>query len=261
MQPVQDNPDDNADAKMFAAVASGVYRRVDAKSVFMALRYAVGQQLFSENPAIMLMFVRIAEVHQAVFDSLKSQQSKLSGPLRQAVDLVLEPPLEIRDAKYLPDSIQSPGEMDLCWAEFLVTGQTDVVQKIIDVLDRDDRTRDFLKQLLSEDTKRLPFSDSEQLELQQVGIGLGKLSADSEWEVMTPGDTDIFLWLGIKDSNQACVRVFEKMDDDLKLHLANKGAALWSLQANASQHGSVRLLCDAAASQSGGFGRQLLQQP
>ena len=224
----------NLDSTKFAEVTSGVYRRFDAESVWMALRYAVGQQLFDENPTIMLMFVRIAEIYPEAHARL------------------------LREAKYLPDSIQSPGEMDLCWAEFLVTGKTEVIEKIVAVLDRDDRTREFLNQTLSSDATDFQLSDAERTELQQFGIGIGKLSEDARWEVMTPGDCDLFLWLAIKDQNETCSRILQAMDEPLKLHLASKGAALWSLQANATQHGTIRLLCEQASKQPGGFGRKLL---
>lgn len=248
----------NLDSTKFAEVTSGVYRRFDAESVWMALRYAVGQQLFDENPTIMLMFVRIAEIYPEAHARLQEIRSQESGPLRQAIDLIVDPPNELREAKYLPDSIQSPGEMDLCWAEFLVTGKTEVIEKIVAVLDRDDRTREFLNETLSSEASDLQLSDAERTELQQFGIGIGELSEDARWEVMTPGDSDLFLWLAIKDQNETCSRILQAMDEPLKLHLASKGAALWSLQANATQHGTIRLLCEQASKQPGGFGRKLL---
>lgn len=246
------------DAAKFAEVASGIYRRFDAEAVSMALQHAVREQLFSQQPTIMLMFVRIAEIYPAAAATLRQQQSDVSGPLRQAIDLILDPPQDIRDAKYLPHSIQSPGEMDLCWAEFLVTGKTEIVHKIVSVLDREDQTREFLNTQLTNEPGGLQLSDTERMELQQFGIGLGKPTDDSHWQVMTEGDTDLFLWLGIKDQNKLCLRVFEAMNDSQKLHIANKGAALWSLQANATQHGAIRLLCNEAAEADGGFGRKLL---
>ena len=256
--PSNDVSDSDLEALKFSEVASGIYRRFDPTSVWMALRHAVGNELFNQNPTIMLMFVRIAEVYPAALELLREQQPAATGALRKAIDLTIDPPQEIRDAKYLPDSIQSPGEMDLCWGEFLVTGKTEVVQKIVSVLDRDDQTRTFLEQQLADQSTEFQLSESAHSELQQVGIGIGKRSAELPWEVMTQGDTDLFLWLGIKDKNSSCVKVFDAMDDDLKIHLANKGAALWSLQANASQHGVIRMLCEEAAKAPGGFGRKLL---
>ncbi|QDT11781.1 hypothetical protein [Stieleria marina] len=251
-------PETDPDARQFAEVTSGIYRRFDAESVLIALRYAVRHALTAQNPAIMLMFVRIAEVYPAARDLLQTHQSDAVGAERQAIDLVLNPPEEIRGASYLPESIQSPGEMDLCWAEFLVTGKTDAIKLVVSVLDRDDETRQFLKQKLADDSADLRFSESEQAELQHVGIGIGKLSDELGWEVMTPGDTDLFLWLGVKDQNQCCTKVLQAMDEQRQLHVATKGAAFWSLQANAAQHGIIRLLCEEAATTDGGFARKLL---
>ncbi len=256
---IDDNDAPSIEAQKFADVVSGIYRRFDAESVRLALRYAINNQLFSENPTIMLMFVRIAEVYPDAAATLGSYQVTAQGAERQAIDLVLEPPQEIRNAKYLPDSIQSPGEMDLCWAEFLVTGKIASVEKILDVLDRDDLTRTFLAQSVStEESAKLRLSDENLMELQSYGIGLGKNLEVGNWDVMTPGDTDIFLWLGVKDQNATCQRILDAMPQSTKLHLANKGAALWSLQANALQHGAIRLLCEQAAKAPGGFARQLL---
>ena len=246
------------DAIAFAEVTSGLYRRFDPELVLTALRYAVRNQLTAQNPTIMLMFVRIAEVYPTARQLLRTHQIDASGQDRQAIDLILNPPDEIRDAKYLPETIGSPGEMDLCWAEFLVTGKTEVLNKVVTVLDREDQTRRFLKQELSSDSASLQLSESERMAVQHVGVGIGKTSEETGWEVMTPGDTDLFLWLGVKDQNPTCIKILQAMDEGTQLHVATKGAAFWSLQANAAQHGTIRLLCDEAAATDGGFGRKLL---
>lgn len=254
-----DHCDSLIDANNFAEVASGVYRRFDAPTFAAAIRYAVANQLTADNPTIMLMFIRIAEVYPAAATFLTARREMADGNERMAIDLILEPPDEIRQAKYLPEAIQSPGEMDLCWAEFLVTGDIKMVEKVVSVLDRDDRTRAFIEQQLSAPSPNLEIGDDERMTLQHVGIGIGKLSEKTGWEIMTPGDTDLFIWLGVKNQNQVCQKVLDSMDDSLKLHVATKGAALWSLQANASQHGKVRMVCQEAAEVKKGFGRTLLQ--
>lgn len=243
------------DAEHFAEFASGIYRRASADTVASALRYAVRGELFAKNPTIMLMFVRVAEVYADARQRLQDICHNATGPERQALELVLNPPNDIRDAKYLPDEVGSPGEMDLCWAEFLVTGNTDAVEKIVSVLDRVDRTRQFLAEQLQ---GGLDLSEAELMELQKYGIGIGKRADDQDWQVMTPGDTDIFLWLGARDNEPGCLRLMHAMDESLQLHLANKGAALMSLYSNAAQHGKIRLLCEQAAKQAGGPGRELL---
>lgn len=250
-------PDDPR-AGAFAQVASGVYRCFSPDLVWAAMEYAVEHQLFLRNPTIMLMFVRIAEVYPAAKELFAEKKAVAQTTFQSPLAAVLEPPVEVRGARYLPDSIQSPGEMDLCWAEFLVTGKTAVVERIIEVLDRPDRTRDFLSAQLSTAPEDPVLSDDEKQELQRYGIGLGKLSDDGAWTVMTPGDTDVFLSLGVKDQDPTCKKVFDAMHEELRLHVACKGAALWSLQANAATHGVIRLFCEEAAKQTGGFGRTLL---
>ena len=234
-----------------------MYRRFDAASVGLALKHAVENELFAENPTIMLMFVRIAEVYPETRDQLQKQKLDAGKSERQAIELVLDPPEEVKQARYLPETIASPGEMDLCWAEFLVTGETQSVEKIVAVLDEEDRTRAFLNEQLA---SGFELSEAERLELQTVGIGIGKYSDELGWDIMTPGDTDVFLWLGLKDGNGACQKIFAAMNESIQLGIACKGAALWSLQANASQHGKIRLVCQEAAEVPGGFARKLLNQ-
>ncbi len=248
--------DENANC--FAEFASGIYRRFSPDTILGGLRYAVDHELFSKNPTIMLMFVRVAEYYPSAVEALRKVRQSATGPERQALDLVLEPPPEIRDAKYLPDEVGSPGEMDLCWAEFLVTGETNAIEKVIDVLDRRDETRQYLSDGLSSESKSIELTEPEFAALQRYGIGLGKAPTTARWEVMTEGDTDLFLWLAAKDKDPTSVRLLGEMDPSLQLHLANKGAALVSLLNNAAQHGKIRLLCEQAATQPGGFGRTLL---
>ncbi len=258
-QPNELSEEQLADSQKFAEVTAGVYRRFDAESVWMALRHTVNHQLHSENPTIMLMFVRIAEVHPDAADYLRDQQPTCDGALSQAIDLVLNPPEDLRGASYLPDKIGSPGEMDLCWSEFLVTGDSEVIQKVVSVLDREDVTRVFLRERLSAAENPIELTEQQRMELQQFGIGIGALVDDGGWDVMTPGDTDVFLWLGVKEQNATCVEILQAMTDEQKIHVANKGAALWSLQANANQHGKIRILCENAAQAEGGFARKLLE--
>ncbi|MCM2373406.1 hypothetical protein [Aporhodopirellula aestuarii] len=245
------------DAEHFAQTTSGIYRRVDSESVWSAIRYAVRHQLPAKNPTIMMMFVRIAEVYPEVRDFLMQQLPEANDMERSALGLILDPPEGIRNAEYLPQEIASPGEMDLCWSEFLVTGSTQPIEKVVAVLDRDDLARPLIDSLLSgDDGPPMEFDDNELMELASVGIALGR--TDGPWKVMSPGDVDILLWFGLKDQNQACTRVFQEMNDEQRVHVANKGAAMWSLRANAAQHGTIRLFCEEQSKREGGQGRLLI---
>ncbi|EMI45446.1 hypothetical protein [Rhodopirellula sp. SWK7] len=250
-------PSTDPDAEHFAQVTGGIYRNVVPAAVWQAIRYAVRHELPAKNPTIMMMFVRIAEVYADVHAFLQSQFSNAEGAERSALQLILDPPVGIRDAEYLPERIESPGEMDLCWAEFLVTGSIDPVEKVLAVLDRDDVTRPFVDSLLAEeDRPSLDVGEKEIGELGSVGIALGQSAG--HWQIVSPGDIDILLWFGLKDQNSTCIQVFEKMNEEQRVHVANKGAAMWSLRANAGQHGKIRLFCEEQSKLEGGRGRLLI---
>ena len=252
--------EENLGASAFEQVASGVYRCTEPETIWEAIQYAVRNELMVKNPTIMILFIRIAEVYSAVREDLVVRQSGAEGKEASAIQLILEPPLELRDAAYLPNAIKSPGEMDLCWGEFLVTGSTKVVQQVIAVLDREDLTRKFIdEQLQTLGAESVVLSDTERTTLAQVGITLGLEADQGPDVVLSDGDVDILLWFGVKNGNGVCRKILHAMPESTQVHLANKGAAVWSLQANAQQHGSIRLLCEEAASRPGGFGRQLIR--
>ena len=245
------------DAGHFAQVTSGIYRRVIPESVWKAVQYAVRHELPTENPVIMIMFVRIAEVYPEVLAFLTTKLDEASDAQRSALELITNPPAGIREAEYLPDDIQSPGEMDMCWGEFLVTGSTDPIEKVMAVLDREDLTRTFVDAALAADPIELELSDDERADLGNMGIALGR--TDGPWKIMSPGDIDILVWFGLKNENQACSRIVKLMTEEHLVHIANKGAALWSLKANASQHGKIRLFCEEQSQIEGGVGRLLIE--
>ncbi|MEM7477151.1 MAG: hypothetical protein AAF483_19380 [Planctomycetota bacterium] len=256
---------ENSSASAFEQVASGVYRRADPETVWEALQYAIHNELMVKNPTIMILFIRIAEVYSAIKDDLKSRRQKALAQEASAIDLILNPPDELRAGAYLPDKIESPGEMDLCWSEFLVTGNTEIIGRVIEVLDREDLTRPFVDRQLQasqtqpDDPESLSLSDSQRSELAQIGITLGLEADEGPDIVLSAGDVDILLWFGVKNGNAVCSAILKAMPEATQIHVANKGAAIWSLQANAQQHGSIRLLCEEQSTRPGGFGRQLIR--
>ncbi|MEM8733889.1 MAG: hypothetical protein AAGG44_06700 [Planctomycetota bacterium] len=250
---------DDAGARAFEQVASGVYRRTEPEVVWQALQYAVRNELMVKNPTIMILFIRVAEVYAAIRDDLAGRRAESDAQEAAAIKLILEPPPELRNGAYLPDAIQSPGEMDLVWGEFLVTGDTNVIKRVVQVLDRDDLTREFIDQRLQESNPdSLTLSDDERTSLAQVGVTLGLEADPGPDVVLSDGDIDILLWFGVKNGNAVCTKILNAQPEAMKIHVANKGAAIWSLQANSQQHGSIRLLCEEEAKRPGGFGRQLI---
>lgn len=258
-------PETDPDREHFQWFVSGAYRRVDADSIWRALMYLVRHRLHADNPTIMLMFVRAAETYPDVTEFLKAQRPTANEAEQAALKLTLDPPDEIREGGYLPDQIQSPGEMDLCWGDFLVTGHTGAIDKVVAVLDREDQTRGFINGLLvsapstgTADSTPFELTDPERLELASIGVTLGHSADEGPDVILSEGDVDLLVWFGYRAKNATCIRMFQLMNDELKLHVASKGAAVWSLQANAKQHGKIRLFCDEHAKQAGGFGRTLL---
>lgn len=256
---IQPNHDDSG-ASEFEQVASGVYRNADSGTIWRALQYAVHNELMVKNPTIMILFIRIAEIYSEVREDFSERRSTAEDQEAAAIKLILEPPPELRSAAYLPDAIESPGEMDLCWGEFLVTGAVGIINRVIEVLDRKDLTRKFVdEQLQQTSPEALALSDSERTELAQVGITLGLEQDEGPDVVLSDGDVDILLWFGVKSGNAVCSKILKAMPEPTQIHVANKGAAIWSLQANSQQHGKIRLLCEEESSRSGGFGRQLIR--
>lgn len=244
-------------ATCFSEVTSGVYRRVDVDSVWSAIQYAVGKQLAAENPTIMMMFIRITEVYPQVHEHLVAIEPEADSAERLALQLILNPPAGLRNAEYLPDEVASPGEMDLCWGEFLVTGSTEPIEKVVAVLDRDDQTRPMINGLLRGDEgPALQVAETELSEFASIGIALGQ--EEGRWQIVSPGDLDILFWFGVKDQKPMCLEIFKQMTEEHRLHVANKGAAMWSLKANASQHGTIRLFCEEQSKIEGGRGRLLI---
>lgn len=249
---------DDPDVDHFVQVTTGIYRRVDPESVWLAIQYAIRHQLPAKNPTIMMMFVRIGEVYPKVRGLLAQRISDANAAERSALELILDPPDGVRNAEYLPSEIRSPGEMDLCWSEFLVTGEIESIEKIVAVLDRDDLARELIDSLFTgDDNSGMELGENELAELASVGIALGR--TDGPWQVMSPGDVDVLLWFGVKDQKPTCLRIFQQMTETQRVHLATKGAAMWSLRANSEQHGKVRLFCEEQSKVPGGEGRLLIQ--
>ena len=115
---------------------------------------------------------------------LKSVASDASEVEQSALKMMLDPPEPLRNAAYLPDVVESAGELDLCWGKFLVTGDIGAVEKVIAVLDKEDATRPFLDEVLASgdgdadqlegpdesSTKKLVLTAEDRNQLALVGI-------------------------------------------------------------------------------------------
>ena len=81
---------------------------------------------------------------------------------------------------------------------------------------------------------------------------IGQREDTEPFQVLSSGDLDLLMWIGLKTQNPTCQNVARAMDEALLVKMSTKGAALWSLQSNAGQHGTVRLLCIEEAKKPGG---------
>jgi len=146
-------------------------------------------------------------------------------------------------------------DLDLLWAEFLVTGETTSVERIIDVLEWPDIVRERVESSL-----RLPKS------VRFVGmflpwLGRSRLSVsdgvvrflgirvdDQRRVVETPEDLDCRFWAPSgSPSERAWGLVSPLLSKRQREKAATKAAARWSLGANAVQHEPVLQACEAAS--------------
>ncbi|MDD5014375.1 MAG: hypothetical protein PHW73_04640, partial [Atribacterota bacterium] len=157
--------------------------------------------------------------------------------------------------KYNPleKEVQDASELDFLWAEFMITGNARVVQKIIDILEWPDHTRNKLNDYLKEVN----------LEKEKEGL-VDLLASDykivcnmSNQEVVTQDDLDIMIAASLQqqriksESFQKVKNALNLTKEDI-LYMATKGIANWSLTSNAQQHKKVFEICDAEISKRSG---------
>jgi hypothetical protein len=155
----------------------------------------------------------------------------------------------------LVQPINSGTDLDLLWSEFLVTGNTRAVSRIIDVLEWPDRVRGRLQSRM--DSGSVTAQQAQILE--QAGIVLDL----QHNEIVNVDDLDVACVLkeGIKSPGRfAQVRQalpFTLSEEDVN-HLAVKSAAWWSLASNAQQHPLALQTCEVEAAKRTGRGRLAL---
>ena len=244
----------------FERVAAGFYRDADLAAAAEALAYALESGVFQEHGTLLAMFARMAELHPEVKARFRQLLSpSLDAEQRGIVRLMVDLPDQFKDARYLLKPISGPEDLDLCWGEFLVTGSVEVVKRIVAVLDWKDLTRALIDEaLLAPDAGGLRLSDAQWQSFRELGILIGTVDAVRHPHVAVPGDIDLLIWRGLQKKHEASVALVRQLQQDQVLHVATKGAALWSLRSNAEQHPSVKALCEAEAGVPGGAGRRYL---
>ncbi len=147
--------------------------------------------------------------------------------------------------------IKGPGGLDFLWGEFFITGNTQAIVRIIDVLERPDQVREKLQTWL--DTTETGFlSDRRRSAVVKRLSQAGILLDSGEKEILTAKDLDCYCILDAKDvveggfARLRTLLPFTLSQDDVD-YIGVKAAAKWSLGSNAQQHRPVLEACETEA--------------
>jgi hypothetical protein len=242
-------------------VAAGYYRDADPAVAAEALAYGLEAGLFMKDETLLAMFLRMAELHPEVNARFREMFSpSLDEETRGIIHLLVAPPEQFRDARYLNKPIAGPADLDLLWGEFLVTGSLELVKRIIGVLDWKDLIRTLMDEaLVNPEAAKIQLSEAHWQSFAELGILIGTTETVRHAHVAVPGDVDLLIWRGLQKKHEASMALVRQLGQEDILHLSTKGAALWSLRSNAEQHPSVKELCEAEADIPGGAGRRYLR--
>jgi tetratricopeptide (TPR) repeat protein len=163
----------------------------------------------------------------------------LEGDFKEAISVIQRP-------------IKSGTDLDLLWVEFIVTGNTEPVLRVIDVLEWPDRIRQRLTLWLRSDQ---PEQERIVSKLRELGIFIGM----EQKEVLNKTDLDLLCSRGGRQRLERIAQSlpFSLTPEDL-LHIGLKAAAWWSLGANAGQHPLVLSTCQAQLAARSGPARTAL---
>jgi hypothetical protein len=157
-------------------------------------------------------------------------------------------------------------DLDLLWAEFLVTGRTTSVERIIDVLEWPDLLRqrvEFslrLPGLVRSIGGSLPWLGRSRLSLSTGVVRRLGIEVDRQRRVVeTPEDLDTrFLTADGSFDGEAWSLISPSLSKKERENVATKAAARWSLGANAIEHPRVVETCEAGSATRGGRARLAL---
>ncbi len=223
----------NAAERFFA----GYYREPDPQLASEALADFFARPNAAANPA-WRMFVVAARHDPAVadaFSALAAQRPELAAAVQSV--------LTAANNKGLPDPlvmpIADPGDLDVLWSAFLVSGADAPVQRILDVLNGDDRTLTALDRWVRAPGLLSFFSRPGQLKrLHAAGLATDV----TQPRLGNAMDVDLHVWKLMSNGWQVRTELPFALPDDHVMHLEIKGAACWSLQSNALQHPAVARL-------------------
>lgn len=138
--------------------------------------------------------------------------------------------------------ISKPGDLDMLWSDFFITGNKKAVERIIEVMEWQDiargRLQDYLtKQSVSDDDKTISILRNE----------IGYLCDSKNHKVLSNSDLDIELYPLTKSQSSADMQTVKQslnIDHDILFRAMTKAAAQWSLESNALQHKKVLEICE-----------------
>ena len=213
---------------------AGFYKHREPDTAVAAL------EVFFDHPPrdvrnVARMFVRAVQIDarlRTAFEGLADRRPDLAERVRGIISAAANPSFPDPATATLAIS----GDLDFQWAEFLLTGSTDPVERIAAVVCWPDHTRSALTER-SRKTPRLPWSRRAHAEaearLQAHGI---VLSANL--------DLDLLVWKRMSEGTDVREALPFRTDDAFIGHLMMKGSACWSMQSNAPGHAPVRTIYD-----------------
>lgn len=191
----------------------------------------------SNNPA-WRMFVIVARhdpAAAAAIAAVAGQRPSLAATVQAILAAANDPGLP--DPLVMP--IAGPGDLDVLWGAFLVSGAEAPVQRILDVLKWEDRTLAALDRWVRSPGLLSYFSRPAALKrLHAAGLGTDV----AQPRLGNAMDVDLHVWKLMSGGFKVRDELPFQLPDDHVMHLAIKGAACWSLQSNARQHPTVERL-------------------
>ena len=247
----------------FNQVTTGYYRSSVPQVAAQALRHMLS--LVAETApedvgrlvSLLYLFHRIARLSEEAHTLFGSILRDYGGPHKEVVRAILKARDDGSSPNALELKVEGPQHLDLLWAEFFVTGSPDPIIHIAGVLDWDDRVRWHLDRWLH---------------AWSVFGGAGRrATAATLREVGLPVDLATKTIVTDADLDCLCCSIAERrfpifkhlpftMPPEDLLALGTKGAALWSLRLNSTEHARVAEICLAERDRAGGAARRRLTE-
>lgn len=137
-------------------------------------------------------------------------------------------------------------DLDALWAEFFVTGEKEPIAKIIDVLSREDRFKNKLLTWMSEKHSKSELRNLNTL-LNGASINVdlekGQIDSGGEMDCLYSASLSSPSMKMQRSKNGIQIRKTLGLSQEDLVYMATKGAAMWSLKANAEQHPKVLEYC------------------